>query len=345
MHFLSNCCQPMESPEKHDRLLEQDGVPSPNCMAVVTTESGLKVQYRFINEVGSGSFGSIWLGRDLSKNEIVAIKVEKAPARQPHLYKEYTIYKTYLSGVKGFPEAKHFSRSDKVCYFVMTMLGESLQKLLERCGGQFSLKTVIMIVVQLLHRLETLHELSGHVMRDVKPENILMGTGENSGTLYLVDLGLAKSYLDPDSKTHIDPRGSRKSLTGTARYASINAHFGNDHSRRDDLEAAGYVFVYFLRGRLPWQGIRDVSKQKRYDKIRKMKEKCRVKDLCAGLPSEFFLYLEYCRGLSFKERPDYSRLRGMFRNLFYSKGYAFDDSYDWTTEKKCAHLKPSQEEE
>ena len=78
-----------------------------------------------------------------------------------------------------------------------------------------------------------------------------MGLHQNSGTLYCVDMGLSKRFIDQETKQHIAHRKD-KALTGTARYASLNAHMGNELSRRDDMEAIGYVLVYFFTGSLPW---------------------------------------------------------------------------------------------
>ena len=122
---------------------------------------------------------------------------------------------------------------------------------------------------------------------------------------------MAKLYRDPKTKVHI-PYREKKSLSGTARYMSINTHLGREQSRRDDLEALGHVFMYFSLGALPWQGLKAATNKQKYEKIGEKKQSTGVKDLCEGLPEEFGQYLSYARTLKFDDVPDYDYLRGLF---------------------------------
>ncbi len=155
---------------------------------------------------------------------------------------------------------------------------------------------------------------SAFIHRDIKPDNFLMGLGRRSNVVYIIDFGLAKRYRDPKTHVHIMYR-ENKHLTGTPRYASINNHLGIEQSRRDDLESLGYVFMYFLRGSLPWQGLRANTKKQKYQKIMEKKMDTPIDLLCKGFPDEFRIYFEYCRALRFADKPDYSYLRRLFKDL------------------------------
>ena len=187
-----------------------------------------------------------------------------------------------------------------------------------------------MIANQLLDRIEYIHSKK-LIYRDIKPENFLIGCTKSSkkDVIHVVDFGLSKEYIDPVTQQHI-PYKVNRPLTGTARYMSINTHLSREQSRRDDIESLGYMFVYFLRGNLPWQGLKVKSTRERYHKIGEVKSAISLEQLCDGLPNEFCIYFTYALNLDFNETPDYNYLRGLFTNLFNQKGFHHDKVFDWS---------------
>ncbi|OHT01632.1 hypothetical protein TRFO_31507 [Tritrichomonas foetus] len=117
---------------------------------------------------------------------------------------------------------------------------------------------------------------------------------------------------------------------GTAKFQSINAHLGYSLSRRDDMEAIGYILVYLMKGSLPWMDIKTRDKKLFYEYIKTVKINTPIDQLCNGLPNEFAEYLKSVRNLEFEEEPKYSIYRKMFRDLFIRNVYVYDYQYDWT---------------
>ena len=191
-----------------------------------------------------------------------------------------------------------------------------------------------------MERIEYIHSKT-YIHRDIKPDNFLIGINENSKLIYAIDFGLAKNYLNFSTKRHI-PYKDKKSLTGTARYASLNTHLGVEQSRRDDLEGLGYVLVYFLKGSLPWQGLKAKDRKEKYEKIKIKKELISIDKLCEGLPKEFAQYLKYCRSLTFEQAPNYFYARSIFHGLFEQTECILDFEFDWI--KIMKSKKPSDNE-
>ncbi|XVF25165.1 hypothetical protein REPUB_Repub13aG0189800 [Reevesia pubescens] len=234
----------------------------------------------------------------------------------------------FISCAAGIPNVRWFGVEGDYNVLVMDLLGPSLEDLFNFCSRKLSLKTVLMLADQMINRVEFVHSKS-FLHRDIKPDNFLMGLGRRANQVYIIDFGLAKKYRDTSTHQHI-PYRENKNLTGTARYASMNTHLGIEQSRRDDLESLGYVLVYFLRGSLPWQGLKAGTKKQKYEKISEKKVSTSIEALCRGYPTEFASYFHYCRSLRFDDKPDYSYLKRLFRDLFIREGFQFDYVFDWT---------------
>ncbi|GAA0180170.1 non-receptor serine/threonine protein kinase [Lithospermum erythrorhizon] len=284
-------------------------------------------KYKLGRKIGSGSFGELYLGVNIQTGEEVAAKLESIKTKHPQLHYESKLY-MLLQGGTGIPHLKWFGVEGEHNCMVIDLLGPSLEDLFNYCNRKLTLKTVLMLADQLINRVEYMHS-RGFLHRDIKPDNFLMGLGRKANQVYIIDYGLAKKYRDLQTHKHI-PYRENKNLTGTARYASVNTHLGVEQSRRDDLESLGYVLMYFLRGSLPWQGLRAGTKKQKYDKISEKKMLTPLEVLCKSYPSEFLSYFHYCRSLRFEDKPDYSYLKRLFRDLFIREGYQFDYVFDWT---------------
>ncbi|KAJ3271105.1 serine/threonine protein kinase [Terramyces sp. JEL0728] len=284
-------------------------------------------KYSFGRKIGSGSFGEIYLGLNVVNGEEVAIKLEPVRAKHPQLEYEARVYKALAGGV-GIPFVRWFGVEGDYNCMVVDLLGPSLEDLFNFCGRKFTLKTVLLLADQLISRIEFVHS-KNFLHRDIKPDNFLMGNGKRGNQVNVIDFGLAKKYRDPRTHLHI-PYKENKNLTGTARYASINTHLGVEQSRRDDMESLGYVLMYFCRGSLPWQGLKAATKKQKYDRIMEKKMTTPTEILCKGFPQEFAIYLNYTRTLRFDDKPDYTYLRKLFRDLFVREMFHYDYVFDWT---------------
>lgn len=256
--------------------------------------------------------------------------MEKLNCKHPQLNYEYKIL-SIIAG-PGIPKVYQQGVEGEYVIMIMEKLGKNLEELFNLCDRKFSLKTVLMIFDQIIKRIEYIHT-KNFIHRDIKPENFLIGLGSKTATIYIIDFGLSKKFRDPLTGRHI-AYSENKSFTGTARYASISTHLGVEQSRRDDLEAVGHLLLYFIKGCLPWQGLQATSKKEKYDKILNKKKTTSVDILCKGLPIEFGMYMNYCRGMKFNERPDYSYMGRLFKDLYFRESYFCDGIFDWNMKEK-----------
>ena len=290
--------------------------------------------YLIKKKLGEGSFGKVYVIANIKTNELFAAKFvsffylnfqEKRDNKNELLDIEARI----LHHIKAFglPEIIAFKSAKDYNILIMELLGQSLETLFQSQEKKFSLKTVCMIGIQILDRIEYVHSRK-IIHRDIKPDNFSIGKKNKSHIIYILDFGLAKKYWSTTHNSHI-PYIEGKKLTGTARYASINALGGCEQSRRDDLESIFYILIYFIKGRLPWQGLKADKKEDRYKKIYEIKKNIKIKELCSELPEEFESFYNYIRKLEFEQVPDYDYLKLLLKNILEKNNFIIDYYYDW----------------
>lgn len=276
--------------------------------------------YRICDEIAEGAFSKVFVAEQALTSQAVALKIGKRDTaslirHEAHIYK-------LLSEVDGVPSLIHQGCDGAFPYLVLEKLGPSLQTFLN-VKSKMTLKTVLSIALQVLKRLEAIHDM-GIVHRDLKPSNLVIGTFANNHKIYLIDFGLAEVFVDSQGKHRQCEAGL--SFVGSAKFASIGTHRGLTCSRRDDLESFGYVLIYMITGTLPWDHL---QRSDDYTAIGDMKA-------CATwtmheVPGEILTLLHYSKcELHFDERPDYSYLRNLLLTLYKRMGYSVDHEMDWS---------------
>lgn len=260
-------------------------------------------------KIGAGAFGEIYRATHIETGEEVAMKVLPMNAK---VQKEVQIQR-HLAGEKGMPEVHWYGVEGRHKVIVMNLMGPSLEDMFNACDRKFPVKLVLTLAEELITRMQSIH-VKGVIHCDVKPDNFLIGDSTGSGPVHIIDFGLSKMWQDAEGD-HIDFAEEDVDMgIGTASFSSLRSHTGVIQTRRDDLEAVAHLLIYFLRGKLPWQGLKAENKWEEYGLMRNMKGETSLEDLCAGLPLCFLEFLSYCRSLDFNTTPDYDRCRKWFKD-------------------------------
>ena len=301
-------------------------------------------KYKLLKKLGKGSYGNIYLCKDIITNKFFAAKLENKNIPINALETEYQIMKNIKCN--QIPLIKEYSQNNSYNILIMQLLGKSLEQIFEQIlhKEKMSIKCLYNLSLQMIEILEQIHN-KNIIHRDIKPSNFLMGNNPNIlNNLYLIDFGLATKYRESINNNHYEMKKEKK-LIGTVRFASVNAMNGISQSRRDDLESVGYVLIYFLKGKLPWQNILIKNKEERYEKIKEIKNNIDIKILCSDLPEEICEYLFYVKNLKYEEDPNYDFIKGLFKNLLNKFGYKFDYTYDWDNSKALIDINQYEDKE
>ena len=260
-------------------------------------------RYKLLKRVGSGTFGLIFSAKNVNTDELVAVKLE--PTSQTDTLTHEAAVLQRLAGTPGIPTLRYYGIPDHNRYMVIDLFDKTLQGVSFYYKKAVPVPIVRMYAVQMMQMISAVHE-KGFVHRDIKPENFMIKN--DSEFLYLIDFGLARTYIDGKTGKHRDNKqrlrleGASQSqkITGTARYVSTHVHDGNEPSRRDDLISAMYVISYLLKGRLPWKTCAS------NESLAEMKKNILPEELFLDLPASYVTLFKYLSELSYDQTPDYA---------------------------------------
>lgn len=254
--------------------------------------------------LGEGSFAVVYE----SKDKKCAIKVEDNGYNNLLKKEGRMMMKMSEKDKKGrFVIPVYMYKEDKdMSYLVMEKMKMSMSDIIKKVG-EIDKYSVRCIMIKLIQTLRFIH-LFGICHGDIKPENVMIS--DDYSKIYLVDFGLFKVFKI--GNRHVEKRRDM-GYSGTLRYMSKNVNMGYKMSRRDDMISLGYMCIYLQKGGLPWQGLNELKRSKRYEKVGEMKKNIDNKILCDGCVKGMREYMEYVNKLEFEEKPDYDYLLNLFK--------------------------------
>ena len=280
-------------------------IPSDLLSTFAAHQDMINDRYKLMKRIGSGAFGLIFSAKNVNTDEVVAVKLE--PTAQTDTLTHEAAVLQHLSNIPGIPTLRYYGIPDHNRYMVIDLYDKTLQTVSYEYKKAVPVALVRAYAVQMMQILSAVHE-KGFVHRDIKPENFMIKRDGIADPLYLIDFGLARTYIDSETKMHRKNRiraanaDGKISVTGTSRYISPNVHEGNEPSRRDDLISAMYVISYLLKGSLPWK----TSGSNDSQALVEMKKKIRSEELFLGLPASYVDIFKYLSALPYDQKPDYA---------------------------------------
>ena len=306
-----------------------------NCSNFIKKYPLIFKKFRPIKHLCKGAFCDIYAGINILTKEKVAIKVEERYKMDKNLETEcYFLFS--LKGL-GIPKVISFGHNKEYDILVMPLLGKSLHEIQSTKNFNFEFKDICLMAIQIIERIQWVHSQK-IIHRDIKPDNFLIGL-DDPNIIYLIDFGLSKKYRSSITGNHIKCTRIKK-FVGSLRYASINALRLREQSRRDDLESIGYMLIYLIKGKLPWDNIKIDNKRTSYLKFSQYKKNISPELLCNNLPEEFLDYIKYVRNLNFEDEPDYNYLKSLFQIMLNKQGFEEKKIFfSWINENNISRIK------
>ena len=289
-------------------------------------------KYKIINSIEKNKNLQIYEGKNIISDESIIIKIEQKPDKKKKgLLETEFQYLNYLKS-PGIPTISKIGYFKNNIISIRPKLGISLSNLFKKYYGNFKIKDITMIAIQILEKLKYIHS-KNIIYCDINPKNFSLGIGRYQNIIYMTNFNSAKRFRDQNTLEHNKYKISNKTKSENYIFASINVLRGVEPSRRDDLESLGYMLIYFLKGGLPWENMKAKNCIENERKIYQIKKFYSLSELCVGIPEEFKLYLNYVKSLKFYEEPDYNYCFSLFYEIFKKMNIINDGIFSWYQEK------------
>ncbi|KAF8883736.1 kinase-like domain-containing protein [Infundibulicybe gibba] len=260
-------------------------------------------RFSLLKRLGRGSHAAVFKAFDEDDKKEVAIKMDRSDER--HIT-ECGAYHD-LRGIPGIPIFVGYGYALEHPSLVMQLFDKTIDMhVLEHGPLEFTevsrMGKLLLRTLQRCHRRRIVH-------RDIKPQNMVLGTDQGVLTPYMIDWGLASTFWNPIQKQHRNP-GQASRVVGTDSFMSIRAQQGHRHSRRDDLESLGYALLWMGYGLLPWSrslGLKQHSECCHYHYIQRSKYEL-ISAPRPNIPIALHRFLSYSYSLRYQDDPDYDHL-------------------------------------
>ena len=289
-------------------------------------------------KLGEGGCGMVYAGYDSLTEKPLAIKIDKRNGQL--LRQESDVYKAVrktFPDARGFPDVYYQGNEKGMELLVMDQLGHSLLDHFGRHGG-LSLKTTLMVGLQVLDRLEHMHK-SNFLHCDVKPENLVTGLGKDSSTVYMVDMGLARPYRLQDEPFRAEKSNLADGVVGTLMFAPTGLHGSVEVTRRDDLESLGFSLLFLNQGSLPWEFL--AYDNENVAEVQRIKRAFWDSEEYRDMPAVLSRVFNIIRSMKHDEEPCYEKFREVLNTALQEMGERNDGVYDWQRAEQIDSLLPS----
>ncbi|CAJ0963671.1 unnamed protein product, partial [Mesorhabditis belari] len=312
-------------------VLDKNGKPLRGKAAPPYVENGVIIgRFKFIKMIGGGGFGQIYRVVHIEDGNLIAAgKIEPQGQDQGRMILECQVL-VLMRGKHHFPTMYCSGDYGRFNFIIMELLGRNLTDIRKRTRNKrMSVISTFKIGIQSTDAFETLHR-EGYVHRDIKPSNMCVGHADRGNTVYLVDFGMARRFLNKNGNNFRPPR-HYAAFRGTMRYVSIRVHERREQTPTDDLISLYYTLIELCEGSLPWRLLTDhdeiLTQKLRYDKHK----------LFMYTPKAMEEFYEHINNLSYNEMPNYDKIREIFQKCL-PYGVRCDDPFDWDEDvSSCYH--------